>query len=135
MANGPNRGWLVTALVLSALGCLTHDERTALYLFDLQRQQALSATQAFLTATADRDTTAMKAVATDSLVMMMSQGDTAGLRAASETLRPTHFEVARCKGRLEFRYAVGRETQNGATDIACRGDDWVITRIALVVEH
>jgi len=137
MHHGYVHGRLLFAmfLALPCTGCLSHDERTAVYLFRLQQQQALKATQGFLAAAADRDTTAMREFAADSLVMMTLRGETAGFRAASESLTPTQFEVARCRGRLEFGYRVGGEPRIGAADIACRDDGWVITRIALVVEY
>ena len=125
----------VSALAFASVGCLGHDERTALSLMTLQRQQIMEVTRAFLTASAQRDTVAMKAAATDSVVMMTLAGDTALLRAAGRTLSPSHFEVARCSGRLEFHYRVDGEERTGRTEVVCRGDGWVITRSSLGIEH
>ena len=127
---------LVTLFLgMTVHGCLTSEERTAVEVFRAQRHEVTVLIQDFLSAAAKRDTTALKRLSTDSIRVHVLEENSDAIRAARNTWRPVRLEIGRCNGRLDFTYKYGDSSRNGATEVRCRDDRWIITRFSLLVEY
>lgn len=130
---------VLAVLIATALGC-DSDASRALRIARYSESESRQALQSFLDAARRGDTTALRRLASDSVLkqVLRNQADGRFQRdyiAAAESSQINEAKAVLCGTDLKFTYQVEGDRRNGRASVRHQDGAWTVTAFSVLVEY